>query len=68
MKFRATASDLNASGWTFTGSRKCKDCPAIVEFWRNPKTHKDSPLVKDAEDRYTSHFADCPGAKRFRKK
>jgi len=68
MKFPATASDLNASGWTFIGSKKCGSCPKLVEFWRNPKTHNDNPLVKDASGQYTSHFADCPGAKQFRKK
>jgi hypothetical protein len=68
MKFPATALDLKASGWTFTGTRTCRACPAFVEFWRNPETLKDNPLVKDANGNYTSHFADCPGAKKFKKK
>jgi hypothetical protein len=67
MKFPATEGSFKAEGWTFTGSRKCEQCPAMVHFWRNPKTHKDSPYVQDADGNYTSHFADCPGAKLFKR-
>lgn len=43
---------------------KCKDCGAEIRWITNRKTGKNMPINAEG----VSHFADCPGADRFRKK
>lgn len=72
-----TVEEMKAKGWKFIGVRQCMSprCDAMVEFWRNPKTGKDSPYdAIEADTPYStlgpilrrSHFARCPDAPQFR--
>jgi hypothetical protein len=43
---------------------RCRSCDAEIWWWKNPKTGSMSPVNADS----TSHFANCPNARDWRKK
>jgi hypothetical protein len=72
-----TADDMKAAGWTLVAIRECRSprCSVMVEFWRNPKTCKESPYeaftAAPPQDLLgpvfrRSHFATCIDAPQFR--
>lgn len=45
----------------------CRDCGVQFEWVQTLNKRRHMPVVL-VKDRYESHFADCPGAAKFRKK
>lgn len=41
----------------------CRNCGRDIWFVTNPKTGKSNPITEEA----LNHFADCPGAKEFKR-
>jgi hypothetical protein len=61
----ASCLQLEAAGYKFESTRKCKLCPAVIEFWRRGK--EVMPISRLEGGLRVSHFADCPEAPVFRK-
>ena len=49
-----------------SGSSNCKRCRRTI-WWAITKNAKKMPICKNDKGEFISHFADCPGAKEFRK-
>jgi hypothetical protein len=64
--FPARQQVLMAAGWRFNYTRRCRLCPAMLDFWWTP-AGKMAPLEMQPDGRYVSHFATCPAAEKFRK-
>jgi len=47
---------------------KCRGCSATDIIWATTKSGKSMPIRwSEKEKDFISHFADCPGANKFRK-
>lgn len=62
-----TREKLKAAGYRFMRTDTClaRECCASIEFWRTPKG-KLMPLIL-LEGKMQPHWADCPGAKEFKR-
>lgn len=57
---------LSVRGYRFKYARKCRLCPATIEFWSTPD-RKLIPLDRQADERRVPHWSTCPAAAEFRK-
>jgi hypothetical protein len=65
----ATRNELYAAGYKKSFKvpvRKCKLCPALLEFWQTPDG-KMMPIEVQYDGKLVSHFATCPEAGSFRR-
>ena len=60
----ATALQLEAAGWRLELVRRCRLCPASIEFWVKGKTKM--PLDQGERGLRSPHWASCPRAAEFR--
>ena len=68
MDWPATADELKAAGYSGLRYGKCS-CGVVVVWARTP-SGKKMPMERIADpdqDRWQSHFADCPHADRHRR-
>jgi hypothetical protein len=63
----ASSVDLIASEYSFGYARPCRLCHRDLEFWITP-SRNHTPLEKQSDGRFVSHFSTCPHAKEFRRK
>jgi hypothetical protein len=63
MPFPRTDTELDAAGYKFAGTSKCRGCNQSIAWYLTPKG-KRIPLD---EGTLESHWATCPKAKDFRK-
>ena len=64
MPFPKTEQELEAAGYEYEGTGKCRDCAVEIAWYRTP-AGKRMPLE---EGTLEPHWAKCPGAERFRKR
>lgn len=64
MAFPKTSKEMDEQGYEFTGSGKCRDCGAELDWYRTP-AGKSIPMNAGLLE---PHWATCPHADRFRKK
>lgn len=63
MPFPKTAKEMEAQGYEFTGSGRCRDCKAELDWYRTPQG-KNIPMNAGTIE---PHWGSCPNAERFRK-
>ena len=64
MAFPKTAKEAEAQGYEFTGSGKCRECCAELNWYRTP-AGKNIPMNAGLLE---PHWATCPKADQFRKR
>lgn len=64
MPFPTTAKEMTAQGYEFTGSGKCRDCGAELDWYRTP-AGKSIPMNAGLIE---PHWSTCPNTEAFRRK
>jgi len=64
--FPKTLDELKHAGYRYHSTRRCRRCPAEIEFWWTPD-NKLMPLDVDGKGNVVTHWSTCPKAEAFRK-
>jgi hypothetical protein len=80
MPLPTQVKELQAAGYAYEDKGVCRRCGAEIEWWKSPsgakmpfrvfkiRENEANPASRVVRLERVVHFADCPKAKKFRKK